>query len=93
MSIREIRHVYFEVTRWLALAILVGLAPAWRRHAPGTEAISVSEVVDLACYLSKGSRGSATSRRGLCARRCRSACSLRRRRLSPVEDRDRSYGP
>lgn len=56
---RELRHVCFEVTRWLALACLVGLAPAVAApHAGAQEAVTVSgEVVDLACYLSKGSKG------------------------------------
>ena len=69
MSIREIRHVCFEVTRWLALASLVGLAPAVAAPRAGAqEAISLSgEVVDLACYLSKGSKG---KRHKQCAELC-----------------------
>ena len=69
MSIREIQHVCFEVTRWLALASLVGLAPAVAAPRAGAqEAVTVSgEVVDLACYLSKGSKG---KRHKQCAELC-----------------------
>lgn len=59
MDAREIRHACYEVTRWVVLACLVGLAPAVAApHARAQEAVTVSgEVVDLACYLSKGSKG------------------------------------
>jgi hypothetical protein len=69
MTIREIRYACFEVARWLALASLVGLAPAVAAPRAGAqEAITVSgEVVDLACYLSKGSKG---KRHKQCAQLC-----------------------
>lgn len=69
MSLRELRHVCFEVTRWLALASLVGLAPAVATpHAGAQDAITVSgEVVDLACYLPRGSKG---KRHKQCAQLC-----------------------
>lgn len=69
MTIREMRHVCFEVARWMALASLVGLAPAVAAPRVGAqEAITVSgEVVDLACYLSKGSKG---KRHKQCAQLC-----------------------
>ena len=69
MSIREIQHVCFEVIRWVALASLVGLAPAVAAPRAGAqEAVTVSgEVVDLACYLSKGSKG---KRHKQCAELC-----------------------
>ena len=52
--------------RWLALAALVGAAPAVRAQAQ--EAITVKgEIVDLACYLSKGSKG---KRHKTCAELC-----------------------
>lgn len=59
----------FEVTRWLALASLVGLAPAIA--APQVRAQEVGsvtgEVVDLSCYLSQGSKG---KRHKQCAELC-----------------------
>jgi hypothetical protein len=69
MTIRAMRHVCFEMTRWLALASLVGLAPAVAAPPAGAQdAITVSgEVVDLACYLSKGSKG---KRHKQCAELC-----------------------
>ena len=64
-----LRHVVEEVTRWLALASLIGAAPAvLAPPASGQEAITVKgEVVDLACYLSKGSKG---KRHKTCAELC-----------------------
>jgi hypothetical protein len=58
-----------ELTRWLALAFLIGAAPAVLAPvAGGQEAITVKgEVVDLACYLSKGSKG---KRHKTCAELC-----------------------
>jgi hypothetical protein len=63
------RDVVLEVARWLALASLIGMAPAVL--APRTSAqepITVKgEIVDLACYLSKGSKG---QRHKACAELC-----------------------
>ena len=63
------KHVVEEVTRWLALATLIGAAPAMRvTPASGQEAVTVKgEIVDLACYLSKGSKG---KRHKTCAELC-----------------------
>jgi hypothetical protein len=66
---KPLHHVVMEVARWLALASLVGLAPALL-HAPAAaqETITVSgEVVDLSCYLSKGEKG---RRHKQCAQMC-----------------------
>jgi hypothetical protein len=61
--------IVFEVTRWLALASLVGLAPAIAApRAQAQEVGSVTgEVVDLSCYLSQGSKG---KRHKQCAELC-----------------------
>ena len=66
---RSVQHVIMEVARWLALASLVGLAPVvFRAPASAQEPITVSgEVVDLACYLSKGEKG---RRHKQCAQLC-----------------------
>lgn len=71
MRTRNVQAVVFEVTRWLALASLVSLmlpivTPVARVAAQ--EAATVSgEIVDLACYLSKGSKG---KRHKQCAQLC-----------------------
>lgn len=60
MPIRDVQAVVFEVTRWLALASLISflLPMSLASRAAAQEAVTVSgEVVDLACYLSKGSKG------------------------------------
>jgi hypothetical protein len=66
---KPMQHVIMEVTRWLALASLVGLAPAL--IPAGTlaqEPITVSgEIVDLSCYLHKGLKG---RRHKQCAELC-----------------------
>lgn len=61
-------HVIMEVTRWLALGSLV-LSPALMpAKGSAQDAITVSgEVVDLACYLSKGLKG---RRHKQCAELC-----------------------
>lgn len=66
---KPLHHVVMEVTRWLALASLVGLAPALlHTQASAQETITVSgEIVDLACYLSKGEKG---RRHKQCAEMC-----------------------
>ena len=66
MSVREL---FLEITRWLALLSLIGLVPtALGQRANAQEEIKVSgEVVDLACYLSKGSKG---KRHKACAELC-----------------------
>lgn len=66
MSMREIT---LELARWLALLSLMGLVPmALAPSASAQEEIKVSgEVVDLACYLSKGSKG---KRHKTCAELC-----------------------
>jgi hypothetical protein len=66
MSVREL---FLEITRWLALLSLIGLVPtALGQRASAQEEIKVSgEVVDLACYLSKGSKG---KRHKACAELC-----------------------
>jgi hypothetical protein len=63
------KHVVEEVMRWLALATLIGAAPAMRvTPASGQEPVTVKgEIVDLACYLSKGSKG---KRHKTCAELC-----------------------
>ena len=63
------RHVAEEVMRWLALAALIGAAPALRASiASAQEPVTVKgEIVDLACYLSKGSKG---KRHKTCAQLC-----------------------
>jgi hypothetical protein len=69
MPKRDIQAIVFEVTRWLALASFVGLAPAFAA-APtqAQEVVSVTgEVVDLSCYLSQGSKG---KRHKQCAELC-----------------------
>jgi hypothetical protein len=69
MPIRDIQAIVFEVTRWLALASLVGLAPAVAApRVQAQEAVSVSgEIIDLSCYLSQGSKG---KRHKQCAELC-----------------------
>jgi len=66
---RDVQAVVFEVTRWLALASLISLLPVLSPPRAGAqEAVTVSgEVVDLACYLSKGSKG---KRHKQCAQLC-----------------------
>jgi hypothetical protein len=63
------RQVVEEVTRWLVLAALIGAAPAvGAPTASGQEPVTVKgEIVDLACYLSKGSKG---RRHKTCAQLC-----------------------
>jgi hypothetical protein len=58
-----------EAARWLALASVIGMAPAvLPRPTAGQEQVTVSgEVVDLACYLSKGLKG---KRHKACAEMC-----------------------
>jgi len=55
--------------RWAALAAMIGVGPAMTApRAAAQDAITVSgEVVDLACYLSKGSKG---KRHKACAELC-----------------------
>jgi len=66
MSVREL---FLEMTRWLALVSLIGLMPtAFARRVAAQEEVKVTgEVVDLACYLSKGSKG---KRHKTCAELC-----------------------
>lgn len=66
---KSLRHVVMEVTRWLALASMVGAAPVLLgRPAAAQDAITLSgEIVDLSCYLSKGSKG---KRHKACAELC-----------------------
>lgn len=66
---RTFGHAVLEVARWLALVSVIGMAPAVLPHpASGQEQVSVSgEIVDLACYLSKGSKG---KRHKACAEMC-----------------------
>src|SRR5215831_7261234 len=66
---RTFRHALIEVTRWLALFTLVGAVPAvLAPRVPAQEPIIVKgEIVDLACYLSKGSKG---KRHKTCAELC-----------------------
>ncbi len=66
---RDVQAIVFEVTRWLALASLISLLPVLAPPRAGAqEAVTVSgEVVDLACYLSKGSKG---KRHKQCAQLC-----------------------
>src|SRR5215468_3092438 len=66
MSVREL---FLEMTRWLALLSLIGLMPtALARRVAAQEEVTVKgEVVDLACYLSKGSKG---KRHKTCAELC-----------------------
>ncbi len=66
---RNVQAIVFEVTRWLALASLISLLPVLAPPRAGAqEAVTVSgEVVDLACYLSKGSKG---KRHKQCAQLC-----------------------
>ena len=58
-----------EATRWLALLTLIGAVPALSApKADAQDAITVKgEIVDLACYLSKGSKG---KRHKTCAELC-----------------------
>jgi hypothetical protein len=64
-----VRELFLEVTRWLALLSLIGLVPtALGQRASAQEEVKVNgEVVDLACYLSKGSKG---KRHKACAELC-----------------------
>src|SRR5215468_11565017 len=66
MSVREL---FLEMTRWLALLSLIGLMPtALARRVAAQEEVTVKgEIVDLACYLSKGSKG---KRHKTCAELC-----------------------
>jgi len=63
------REALIEITRWLALFTLLSAAPALTaRRAPAQEQTTVKgEIVDLACYLSKGSKG---KRHKTCAELC-----------------------
>ncbi|MGH7788671.1 MAG: hypothetical protein ACRERC_17510 [Candidatus Binatia bacterium] len=65
----NLRHVALEVMHWLALFSLIGLVQMTASpRASAQEPITVSgEVVDLACYLSKGSKG---KRHKQCAELC-----------------------
>ncbi|MDX2168531.1 MAG: hypothetical protein SF182_15760 [Deltaproteobacteria bacterium] len=70
MRMREVQAIVFEVTRWLALASMIGImAPTvWLSRAAAQEAITVSgEVIDVSCYLSQGSKG---KRHKQCAELC-----------------------
>ncbi|MGD9762784.1 MAG: hypothetical protein AB7V27_03620 [Candidatus Binatia bacterium] len=69
MSGLRVREVLLEAGRWLALASLLGLSPAVMAPRAGAqEEVTVSgEIVDLACYLSKGSKG---KRHKQCAELC-----------------------
>lgn len=66
---RTCKDALVEVARWLALSSLIGVAPAVVPHrAAAQDQVSVSgEVVDLTCYLSKGSKG---KRHKACAEAC-----------------------
>lgn len=60
MLIRDLQAVVFEVTRWLALATMIGvMAPiTGLSRAAAQEPVTVTgEIVDLSCYLSQGSKG------------------------------------
>lgn len=63
------RDALIEVTRWLALFTLMTAVPAvMASRAPAQEPVTVKgEIVDLACYLSKGSKG---KRHKTCAELC-----------------------
>lgn len=63
------KDVLIETARWLALFSLIGIAPAVRapRVAAQEEVTVKGEVVDLACYLSKGLKG---KRHKACAEMC-----------------------
>jgi len=63
------RDALLEVARWLALASLISMAPALLApRASAQDQITVKgEIVDLACYLSKGSKG---TRHKACAELC-----------------------
>jgi hypothetical protein len=65
----SLRDALLEVARWLALASLISLSPAvLAPRASAQDQITVSgEIVDLACYLSKGSKG---TRHKACAQMC-----------------------
>ncbi len=70
MRMHEMQAVVFEVTRWLALASMIGLmAPiVGLSRAAAQEAVTVSgEVIDVSCYLSQGSKG---KRHKQCAELC-----------------------
>ena len=66
---RNFRQTLVELTGWLALFSLVGMAPAlWALPASAQDQVTVSgEVVDLSCYLAKGSKG---VRHKACAQMC-----------------------
>jgi hypothetical protein len=63
------KHALTEAARWLALLGLIGIAPsALPQPASAQEQVTVKgEVVDLACYLSKGLKG---KRHKACAEMC-----------------------
>jgi hypothetical protein len=63
------KDALLEVARWLALASLISMAPAvLAPRASAQDQITVKgEIVDLACYLSKGSKG---TRHKACAELC-----------------------
>ena len=63
------KDALLEVARWLALASLISMAPALLApRASAQDQITVKgEIVDLACYLSKGSKG---TRHKACAELC-----------------------
>lgn len=70
MPKRDVQAVVYEVTRWLALASMISFMPVLLpvTRVAAQEAATVSgEVVDLACYLSKGSKG---KRHKQCAQLC-----------------------
>jgi len=66
---RTFRHALVELAGWLALFSLLGIAPAVRvMPVAAQEQVTVSgEVVDLSCYLAKGSKG---IRHKACAQMC-----------------------
>jgi hypothetical protein len=64
------KEIILTVTQWLALATLIGvMAPVTvvTRAAAQDEITVKGEIVDLACYLSKGSKG---KRHKTCAELC-----------------------
>jgi len=60
MPFRDLQALVFELTRWLALATMIGLlAPIiGLSRAAAQEPVTLNgEIVDLSCYLSQGSKG------------------------------------
>lgn len=70
MRTHDIQAAVFEVTRWLALASLIGvMTPALAAsRAAAQEPVTVTgEIIDVSCYLSQGSKG---KRHKQCAELC-----------------------